>query len=171
MILKIVGRFLLLPFIIHVKMLSIYILIKSWAPWSNIHSLECKGPKIKPDSWHFIFLLRDLDAGPSRYQHFRKRKQGDNTCWPGPGCQLSVHIKIGPNVSWDNGQCLEWQILVSVCQDWHQCHCQCQAVTTLTTLSRVPCYTEHCVPLSSVNLNMSWWFNHLGWMEMEQWRC
>ena len=124
--------FLFLPFIINVKMLSIYILIKSWAPWSNIHTSECKGPKIKPDSWHLFSYSGILIQ--ARAINIRKRKEGDNTCWPGPGWQLSVHIKIGPNMSWDNGQCREWQILVSVCQDWHQCHCQCQAVTTLTTL-------------------------------------
>lgn len=57
MVLKVIcssSMFLFLPFIINVKMLSIYILIKSWAPWSNIHTSECKGPKIKPDSWHLF---------------------------------------------------------------------------------------------------------------------
>ena len=76
MVLKMIWMFRFLPLIINVKMLSIYILIKSWAPWSNIHSLECKGPKIKPDSRHFIFFLsvaradiNTLGRGSSWRQH------------------------------------------------------------------------------------------------------
>ena len=119
-----IWMFRFLPLIINVKMLSIYILIKSWAPWSNIHSLECKGPKINPDSRHFIFFL-SVASGPGRYQHFRKRKQLETTpvgLGQAGSCQFTLKLdQIWEG--WDNGQ---WQILVSVCQDWHQCHCQCQ---------------------------------------------
>ena len=97
MVLKVIcssSMFLFLPFIINVKMLSIYILIKSWAPWSNIHTSECKGPKIKPDSRHFIFLLSDVASRPDRDQHFRKRKLETTPVGLGqPGsCQFTLKL-------------------------------------------------------------------------------
>ena len=129
MVLKVIcssSMFLFLPFIINVKMLSIYILIKSWAPWSNIHTSECKGPKIKPDSWHLFSYSGILIQARAINTLGRGRRETTPVGLGQAGsCQFTLKLDQIWAETMDNGGL--WQILVNVCQVWHRCHCQCQA--------------------------------------------
>ena len=140
--------FLFLPFIINVKMLSIYILIKSWAPWSNIHISDCKGPKIKPDSWLLFSYSGILIQARAIKTLGRGRRETTPVGLGQAGsCQLTLKLdqiwaetmdNAGNDKFWSASVKTDTSVIVSVsCDD-----------SDNTRLSRVPCYsgnTQHTV--------------------------